>query len=187
MSMSMWLGRANRNEFFTNLYNQSFDYVYSYIFARVAGNSQLTEDIVQETFAAAWLSLDRFNNRSSYCTWLCSIAKNKLRESYRKAIYKEKLELADSDNLALQESGIDLEKIVIDNETRLNVLKVLEEMNPLYRYALIMKYMDGMRVKEIAGVLDRSAKAVDGILQRAKAVFEKAYFNVEGYDRNVER
>ncbi len=179
----MRMDRENRNEFFTGLYNQSFDYVYSYIFARTAGNSQLTEDIVQETFAAAWASLDRFGKKSSWRTWLCSIAKNKLRESYRRATYKEKLEVADSGSLG-DVSGVDLEEIVIDNETRLNVLKVLEQMNPIYRYALIMKYMDGMRVKEIAGVLGRSAKAVDGILQRAKNVFERTYLKLEGSDRD---
>jgi len=175
MSVAMGPGRENRQAFFTGLYNQSFEYVYAYVFARTAGNGQLTEEIVQETFAAAWVSLDTFSQRSSLSTWLCSIAKNKLRESYRRATYQEKLELPDSSSLDEQASGGNLEEIVLDNETRLCVLKVLEEMPPLYRYTLIMKYMDGMRVKEIAGVLGRSSKAVDGILQRARSVFEKTY------------
>ncbi len=183
----MWLSRENRHEFFTGLYNQSFAYVYAYVFARTAGNGQLTEEIVQDTFTAAWLSLGEFKQRSSWRTWLCSIAKNKLRESYRREILKEKLELLDNGSLDERPSGIALEEIVLDNETRLNVLRVLEGITPLYRYALILKYMDGMRVKEIAGVLDRSAKAVDGILQRAKNVFEKAYLMLEGSDRNDKR
>ena len=136
------------SEFFTDLYNQNFEYVYSYVFARTTGNSQLTEEIVQETFSSAWLSLCRFNKKSSYRTWLCSIAKNKLRESYRKAIYKEKLEIPDNSSIDEQSDDISLEEIVLSNETRLKVLKVLEEMSSLYRYLLIMKYMDGMHVKE---------------------------------------
>ncbi len=185
--MEIRRGRENRSEFFTGLYNQNFEYVYSYVFARTAGNVPLTEEIVQEAFAAAWISLDSFNQKSSWRTWLCSIAKNKLRESYRKAIYKEKLEIADSDNIDDKASGFDLEEIVIGNETRISVLKALDEINPMYRYTLIMKYMDDLRVKEIAGVLGRSAKAVDGILQRAKNVFEKAYLMLESSDRNDER
>lgn len=187
MSMHMWLNEVSRKEYFTDLYNQSFDYVYSYIFARTAGNGQLTEDIVQDTFAAAWLSLDSFDNKSSFRTWLCSIAKNKLRETYRRAIYREKFVFPDNDSFIEHESSFDLEQFELDNETRLCVLKVLNEMNPLYRYALIMKYIDGLSVKEIAKVLDRSAKAVDGVLQRAKAVFEKAYLKMEGCDENHER
>lgn len=184
MSVHMWLNELNKKEFFTDQYNQSFNYVYSYIFARTAGNSQLTEDIVQDTFAAAWLSLDCFDNKSSFRTWICSIAKNKLRESYRKAIYREKFEFPDSDNYLEIVSHFDLEQFVLDHETRLCVLNVLNEMNPMYRYALIMKYIDGLSVKEIAKVLGKSAKAVDGVLQRAKAVFEKAYLRMEGSDKN---
>lgn len=182
----MWLNQVKKREYFTNLYNQNFDYVYSYIFARTAGNSQLTEDVVQECFAAAWSSLDRFDNKSTFRTWLCSIAKNKLRENYRRAIYREKREFSDNDSLVEHASSFDLEKVVLDNETRLYVLEVLKEMNPLYRCALIMKYIDGLSVKEIAKVLGKTAKAVDGVLQRSKAAFEKAYLKMEGIDGNHE-
>ena len=159
MSMHIWVSEAGKKEYFTDLYNRNFDYIYSYVFTRTAGNGQLTEDIVQETVAAAWSSLDRFNNKSAYGTWLCSIAKNKLREYYRRAMYREKFELQDDDAFAEYPDSYDLEEDVIDGETRLCVLKVLNEMPPLYRYALIVKYIDGLKVKEIAKEPGRSAKA----------------------------
>jgi len=180
----MWTGTENRRVLFTGLYNQSFDYVYSYVFARTAGNRQLTEEIVQETYAAAWLSLSSFRHQSSCRTWLCSIAKNKLRESYRKAIRREKLEMPDGPVPEDLPDGADLEALAFSRETGRYVLRVLEEMNPLYRCVLIMKYMDAMRVKEIAKALGRSPKAVDGILQRAKGDFRTAYLKLEGRDRN---
>jgi len=180
----MWKNELNKEEYFTEQYNQNFKYVYSYIYARTAGNSQLTEDIVQETFDAAWLSLDRFKNKSSFRTWLCSIAKNKLKESYRRSIYKEKLELMDNSGLIEHESSFNIEQSELDKETRLCVHKVLNELPPLYKYALILKYIDGLSVKETAKVLGKSAKAIDGVLQRAKAAFEKAYFKMEGCGEN---
>jgi len=87
--MAMGQTTENREALFTDLYNQSFDYVYAYILARTADNFQLAEDIVQETFAAAWLSLERFRGQSSCRTWLCSIAGNKLKENYRRTTRKE--------------------------------------------------------------------------------------------------
>jgi len=183
----MWFNQIKKSEYFTDLYNQNFDYVYRYILARTAGNRQLTEDIVQETFTAAWSSIDRFDNKSTPCTWLCSIAKNKLRENYRNAIYKEKFEFPDSEGLAEYADDFNLEEIVFDNETQLHVLEILKGMSPLYRYVLIMKYIDELSVKEIAKTVGRSAKAVDGLLQRAKAAFEKAYLETEGRDGNHER
>lgn len=183
----MWLNQEKKKRYYTELYHQDFDYVYSYIFARTAGNSQLTEDIVQETFAAAWSSLNKFDQKSASHTWFCSIAKNKLREYYRKAIYREKFELLGDDSLIEYADSFDLEKVAFDHETRRCVFEALSEINPLYRYALIMKYMDGLSVKEIAKVLGKSAKAVDGVLQRAKTSFEKAFLKMEGRDGNHER
>ncbi|WKY43213.1 RNA polymerase sigma factor [Eubacteriaceae bacterium ES2] len=178
----MRLNPEKKRIYFTELYNQDFNYVYSFILARTAGNSQLTEDIVQDTFASAWISLHRFDQKSSSRTWFCSIAKNKLREYYRRTIYREKFELPGDDGLAEYADSFNLEKVAFDNETRRCVIEVLSEINPLYRYALIMKYMDGLSVKEIAKVLGRSTKAVDGVLQRAKISFEKAYLKMEGCD-----
>lgn len=172
--------QLDQREFFTEAYGHDFTYVYSYIFARTAGNRQLAEDIAQETFAAAWSSLDRFDRKSSFRTWLCAISKNKLREHYRRSIRKETFELPDAGELAEQDSGFDLEQRVLGNETRLTVLEALGSLNPPYKYALIMKYLDGLSVKEIAAATGRSAKAVDGLLQRAKAAFEKAYLTTEG-------
>jgi RNA polymerase sigma-70 factor (ECF subfamily) len=180
----MWSNEADKREFFIEQYKQNFDYVYSYIYTRTAGNSQLTEDIVQDTFVAAWQALDTFKNVSSFRTWLCSIAKNKLREHYRKAINKEKHISNDSCDLTEHKSSFDLEQAELDKETRLFVLKALNEINPLYRYVLILKYIDGLSVKEIAKVLSKTSKAVDGVLQRARVAFEKAYKKVEGSDES---
>lgn len=180
----MWINEVKKKEYFTDQYAQCFDYVYSYIYARTAGNRQMTEDIVQETFSAAWLALDRFNNRSSFRTWLCSIAKNKLRESYRKSICREKYEILDNDSCIESVSSFDLEQFEIDKEKRQCVQKALNQINPLYRYVLILKYMDDMSVKEIAKELEKSVKSVDGILQRAKTAFEKVYSKMKGCDKN---
>ena len=172
----------DREARFTELYNQCFGYVYAYILARSAGNAQLAEDIVQETFAAAWLALDRFRLESSRQTWLCAIAGNKLKESYRREIRREKREWPDLDTLAEAPDHLDVEQIALDAETRQRVVQALGHMNPLYRYALVMKYMDAMSVREIGAVIARSAKAADGVLQRARAMFIKEYLRMEGGD-----
>lgn len=160
---------------FIQIYNESFEYVYSFVYSRTAGDRQVTEEIVQETFSAAWLTLDRFREDSSYRTWLCSIAKNKLYAYYRK-----KTVLAKSDpyeeNMDLQLSiEFSPEAVVESHETRTQVLEALNQINSLYRYTLILKYIDGYSCKEIAGILGRTNKAVDGILQKAKGSFIKEY------------
>jgi len=171
---------AERERDFSRLYLESFDYVYSFILARVAGDRRLAEDIAQETFTAAWLSFDRFQGASSFQTWVCSIANNKLRESYRKTIRREKHEFVFREEPYVLADGFNLEDTVLSRETGSAVLRVLSKLNPSYRYALILKYVDGLSVKQIARAMGKTQKAVDGILQRARGAFEKEYQQSEG-------
>lgn len=170
----------SKNADFTELYNENFDYVYSFVYIRTAYDARITEEVVQEAFTAAWLAQDRFQNRSSFRTWLCAIAKNKLYEHYRKNSLDEKNQSADADNIPEQPSDFELEGIVLRNETRGQVLEALNRINPIYRYSLIMKYIDGYSIAQIAKHLGRTSKAIDGVLQKAKKSFIREYSRIEG-------
>jgi RNA polymerase sigma factor (sigma-70 family) len=50
---------------------------------RACGNRAEAEDLAQETFLAAWSSLDRFAGQSSLRSWLCGIAWHKLQMAQR--------------------------------------------------------------------------------------------------------
>jgi RNA polymerase sigma-70 factor (ECF subfamily) len=170
----------DKEEEFTERYNRCFDYVYSFIYARTAGDERVTEEIVQDTFASAWISQGSFSERSSYSTWVCGIAKNKLHEYYRKRTATEKHEVMDNEMMEELSSGLDLEGIVLDAEESKSINDALNNINHLYRYCLILKYLDDYSVKEIAHILGRTPKAVDGILQRAKVCFIREYLRLAG-------
>ena len=169
----------SKEETFTELYNQNFEYVYSFVSIRTVCDAQITEEIVQETFTAAWLAQDQFRNGSTYRTWLCAIAKNKLYEHYRKKITADKHLIFDTDNIIEQSSDFELEQLVISSETRVQVQEALNIINPVYRYSLILKYIDGYSIKQIAKHLGRTTKAIDGVLQKAKTSFIKEYLRIE--------
>lgn len=59
------------------------DYMYSYALGRVSDPGK-AEDLVQETFLAALKAQDGFRGGSSERTWLTSILKRKIIDSYRK-------------------------------------------------------------------------------------------------------
>jgi len=48
-----------------------------------------------------------------------------------------------------------------------------------YRIALILKYVDGKSEKQIAELTDKSAKAIESMLQRAKNAFIREYRSVQ--------
>ncbi|MFH1215056.1 MAG: RNA polymerase sigma factor, partial [Pseudomonadota bacterium] len=58
------------------------DALFRYAYSRTM-NRHLAEDLVQETFLAALVSLKTFRGDSSLKTWLVSILKNKILDYYR--------------------------------------------------------------------------------------------------------
>ncbi len=60
------------------------DALFRYARLRV-GRRELAEDLVQETFLAALRSRDRFRGRATVRTWLLSILRHKIVDSYRRA------------------------------------------------------------------------------------------------------
>ena len=49
----------------------------------LCGNAALAEDLAQDTLVEAWKSLDRYNGRCQFFTWLCAILLNRYRNTVR--------------------------------------------------------------------------------------------------------
>jgi RNA polymerase sigma-70 factor (ECF subfamily) len=68
------------------------------------------------------------------------------------------------------------------HEIALKVRQVLAQMAKEEREILLMKYVDGKRVKQIANELGRTAKSVESILFRARNEFRQLYVVAENMD-----
>jgi RNA polymerase sigma factor (sigma-70 family) len=72
-----------------HLGDQCGDDLYRYALSRI-GQSEVAEDVVQDTLLAAIKGLGRFDRRSSEKTWLLSIPKRKIADHFREHFRKEK-------------------------------------------------------------------------------------------------
>jgi RNA polymerase sigma-70 factor (ECF subfamily) len=177
------ISKVNK-ENFKEIYETNFNYVYSFVFLRLAANKEATEDIVQETFISAMKGLISYRGTSSHKTWLCGIAKNKILNYYRNNIRREGF--AYSEELDYVEDKQDIELMVINLETRKVILETLNNLKSIYRYVLILKYIDDYSVNDIAKCLSKTPKSIDGLLQRAKGSFKKEFIKISGdeiYDK----
>jgi RNA polymerase sigma-70 factor (TIGR02943 family) len=73
------------------------DYLFRHALART-GRPEVAEDMVQETFLAAWKSAHRFAGRASERTWLLRILRNKIADHYRRQ--RSEIVASDVDALA---------------------------------------------------------------------------------------
>ena len=163
---------------FTPLYDHYFPKVYNYIYRRVQ-NVQLTEDLVAETFYKALANINKFKWRGqgySFAGWLFTIARNQVIDQFRK-----------QEPQLLGESGWDLvapetdnpEDRVLQAATREDLLKVIQTLTPNQQDALLLRFQEGLKIKEIAAVLDKNEGAIKALLFRGLKSLRK---KLEGGD-----
>jgi len=170
-----------KSDSFREIYKQNFNYIYNYVYSRLAGDSSNVEDLVQEIFFAAARSFNSYEGKSSIKTWLYSIAKHKIIDYYRKEISKRNLIKTDNFIYKAGSDRVqgDFASSLQQDKEKEKIISVLKKMSPIYKYSLLLKYIDGYSVKEIGIILKKTPKAIDGILQRAKAEFKEYFLNKE--------
>ena len=62
-------------EKFETIYRQHYKGVYSFLY-RLSGDSDLAEELAQETFYQAFTGFHRFRGKCGIFTWLAAIAKH---------------------------------------------------------------------------------------------------------------
>jgi RNA polymerase sigma-70 factor (ECF subfamily) len=155
--------------------------LYEFAHYRIGGDRAAVEDVVQETFLVALESLRTFDGRSTLHTWLCGIAKNKIRSARRKRrpmALEDALDEAsgDIDAILARVSSEPLPEWVIEKrETKDLVGATLSSLPPEYRRALVEKYVEGRSVAEIALQGGKSEKATESTLTRARLAFARVF------------
>ena len=146
-------------------YEHAVTRVYGYLFPRCGGDIALAEELTQETFIQAIDRRSTFEGRSSDITWLCSIARNRLADHYRRLDREERRRL----RLVVREiPAAASEPPVSAVEDREELIAALRDLPALQRAAVVLCYIDGLSVHEASNVLDRSESATESLLSRAR-------------------
>lgn len=127
------------------------------------------EEIVQETFINCLKHLTLFRGNSSIKTWMQGIARHEIADYYRKRYAKKAI-------LALPLTDLIPATAIGDaHEVSEKVRQVIHKMSAHQRELLLLKYIDGKKVEEIAEDLGRSIKAIESELFRARQEFKTLY------------
>lgn len=176
---------AGDDEALREFFERYVDRLYSFIYYRVGANAQDAEDILQETLMTAIMRLRSFQGQSQLYTWLCGIAWHKVEDFYRQQqrLEKKMTNAAQEVRLGSAQAGHVDDPIVERIATQQWVRNCLGKLPAHYQAALVLKYVEGFSVAQIAQIMDKSAKAVDSLLTRAR----KAFRTVAEKDRHGRR
>lgn len=134
---------------------------------RMLGNAQEAEDAAQETFWRAYQALNRYDQSRSFATWLLSIAAHYCIDQQRKRkLPSFSIELLPEGNVA---GSIELpEKAFSNSEEEKQIHRMLSELNPEDKAAIILRYWYEFSEKEISDTLKISISAVKSRLHRSR-------------------
>jgi len=146
-----------------------------YFVAKRIDDEGVADELVNDIMLAGINSRSNFSGRSSEFSWLCSIAKHKVIDYYRKKKIKTILFSVSPFFEDIADQALGPERDSLKNELKNEIKKTFKEVGEGYGKVLRLKYIEGFKVKQIAKRLKMSAKAVESRLFRAKSEFRKKW------------
>lgn len=152
-----------------DLYDVALPQVYGYLSAR-CGSTSLAEDLTAETFLAAVDALRRERVPELSVAWLIGVARHKLVDHWRRR-EREERSLRAVETAAAPEA-VDEWDVHLDAHL---AHRTLERLGDHHRSALVLRYLDGLPVREVAACLGRTEGATEVLLVRARRAFRDLY------------
>ena len=142
-------------------------------------NMDDAEDIMMDTFAVIAAFEAKFSGKSSFKTWLFSIAHNIACKHIRK---QSRLIFGNNNLPAQSETSPEDELLTTERDQRL--YKALSELNPDYGKALYLHYFEKMSADDIARIMRKNKRQVAHLLERGKRSLkdklERSGFDYDG-------
>jgi len=145
---------AGDREGFDAVYDQYAHRVLGFAM-RLTGNRSDAEDLVQETFLAAYMGCAGFRGRSSLLSWLLGIAVRRWRDKGRRLVLDTVT--LDDELDAVQVAADPVQGSVINSVV---VSDALNRLDPPFREALLLVASQGLSYREAAEALEEPVGTV---------------------------
>jgi RNA polymerase sigma factor (sigma-70 family) len=166
-----------------------------YKIARSYGfNHQDAEDLMQDTYVAAYTQLVKFEGRSTYITWISRIMINKCLYKLKHGYFKnevpgEQAREANIQPMHIKARDNQTEDVLVNRELAVVLEKSVQNIPEIYRMVFVLREIQGFSIAETAELLDITAINVKVRLNRAKALLRKEieqfYTRIDLYSFNL--
>jgi len=134
---------------------------------KMIGDPVIGQDLVSETFARAYQAGDRFIDQGkSVRAWLITIARNLVRDHYRRA-YERLTLLRDTRVLDAAATKDDPAKALLLHEVNERLYEALRLLTPVQRTCVFLRFIADKSVPETARLLGKNELAVRAMQHRA--------------------
>lgn len=145
-----------------------------FLLGLTAGDSQLADDLAQETFIKAYTNIGKFRGLSSFSTWIMRIAYNTHYDYLRT---HHQTEDADTPAVAARSGGT-----TADCALGMDILNALATLKPEERTCITLQLIEGQPIDKIASITGMTSGTVKSHLHRGKDKLT-TYLKNNGYER----
>lgn len=161
-------------EAFATLYDRYVDRVYRHCYYRI-GRRADAEDVTQETFLRAWRAIGRYRRTEApFLAWLLTISDRLVlsqQRSRRRVVIDDAVAARHSELVDAEEEALG----VLASDA---VRTALARLRPERQQVLVLRFVHGLSLAEVAAALGKSESAVAVLQHRALADLRRAL----GYD-----
>ena len=149
----------------------------------MVGNDEDARDVAQEAFVRVFRSLDRFDLRMRFYTWLYQIVVNLSIDHLRRASKRRGLPLEVvgdvAGELTAEYAGL------AGGELKERIQRVLDELPPKYKAVMVLSDLEGIGAREIAEMTGTTHATVRWRHHRARKLFREAWERIYGKGSHV--
>jgi RNA polymerase sigma-70 factor (ECF subfamily) len=147
----------------TEVYDYYAPKIYGYVYRRT-GHVETSQEITAETFHRLLVALKNRSGPREYLPgWLYRVAHNLVVDFYRSQPEQDTLEL-DDESLARSnpERGLDTQRQLADKARA-----ALRQLTDLQQQVIVLRFLEGLSLKETAKIVQRDITAVKALQHRA--------------------
>ncbi|MDF9799318.1 RNA polymerase sigma factor (sigma-70 family) [Catalinimonas alkaloidigena] len=144
-------------------------------------NAEDADELLQDVFVTIFNTASSFQFNSSVSTWIYRIAVNKSLDFLRKKKSQKRFGIFTSlyvrDSAEIKYESIDFVHpgVKLENKENAKLLfQAIDTLSENQKTAFILTQIEGLPQKEVAEIMNQSRKAVESLVQRAKANLKQA-------------
>ena len=175
ISLVMQVAVAGNKRAFDELVRRYQSPVRRFFLHQTLGDSQLSDDLAQDTFIKAYTNITSFRGLASFQTWLMRIAYNVFYDYTRKMKNERNADMP-NDRAAANSS-----LFTLHSSLKIDLYTALAQLKPDERTCITLQLIDGYDIRQVSKITGLKEGTVKSHLSRGKEKLAN-YLRQNGYD-----